>query len=117
MRGLLQKAPGLPSHPCPRRGGDERQLAPGELLPSPGRVRAGRVGKSQGGRGYLWAGGGAAIAGLRGPAAAFGSRPRAEGGPGQGTGSQLRAIASSRESGSLSLLGQSRDGRRCDRRR
>lgn len=51
VRGLLQKAPGLPSHSCPRRGGDERQLAPGERLPSRGRVRSGRVGKSQGRRG------------------------------------------------------------------
>ncbi|CAN8215366.1 unnamed protein product [Coccothraustes coccothraustes] len=75
---------------------------------SRGRVRAGRVGKSLRGRGYLRAGGGAANAGgggagLRGPAAAFGSRPRAERGPGHGPGSQLRATASSRkEAASLS---------------
>lgn len=88
-----------PSLPTPRR----RREGAGawRAAGSRGRVRAGRVGKSLRGRGYLRAGGGAANggggAGLRGPAAAFGSRPRAEGGPGPGTGLQLPAIASSRK--------------------
>lgn len=116
MRGLLQKAPRLPSHRCPRRGG-ERQLEPGERLPSRGRVRAGRVGRawgprlSAGGAGAANAGGGGA--GLRGPAAALGSRPRAEGGPGS---ARARRYGPRSQPGERQrLLGQSRSGRRCHR--
>lgn len=81
VRGLLQKAPGLPSHPCPRRGGDERELAPGE------RLGAGAE-SARGGWGRAW--GAAVICGREGeprtgagaPGCAAPRRPLAAG-PGQ----------------------------------
>lgn len=106
-----------PSLPAPRRR--REGAGAGRAAARRARVRAGRVGKSLRGRGYLRAGGGAANAGGGGA----GLRPRGglwQPAPGRGRPRALHGLAATGhrfqpESGSLSLLGHSRDGRRCDR--